>query len=208
MKTKAVPWIYHHDDDLQSWTWLTEHFEVTIRSAEDEIFYHQILDLSRGEPHPVHDGRGATFRETEDDVLEFIGKAYPMKLHYREFAGSRATTFLIYSGERIDFGPYEGTNIRLEVKNRNDTMATISGTLKIVNFDLIIRLSSGEQKRIPPQWIIDGRTEKGDSIKQNMGAKGRTVTGEKKKGCTGTVGYTQNTVDHGPKAAFCPIHHI
>lgn len=206
MKTKSVPWEYFHSQSITSWTWRTPHFEAIIRSDGARYTYN-LVDLSSGGRRPASDGYGFSFEEVEAYVLEFIGKAYPLSLGYRAYAGEHATTFSIYTAEKVDFGPMEGMPVRLKVKTKGGAIRDFTGLLQLDHFNILLTTHTGTKIKIPPSFIVEVISESTKRGIQKAGG-GRTVQGEAIRGCTGTPGFTPGVVDHGPNSPWCPIHQI
>ena len=206
MSNKSIPWKFIEADGYSSWLWLTPHFEATIWSDGHKYIY-SVLDTSRGKQYPVLDGFGVSFAEATSFILEFVGKAYPLKFGYRAYAGSHATTFRINTAELIDFGPLEGTRVSVEVKDRQGHRHTKTGMLQIENFNIKVITDAGLSTKIPPAFILSVESDNRTNGSKRIGS-GRTVKGNNLSGCSGKPGFVHGTIEHGPTTPFCPIHQI
>lgn len=213
----AVPWLFQESPILSLWIWRTQHFEAKIQTdSHGNQFIWEISDLSQGTPHPLSDGLENGFRECEFAVREVIGKSYPAKLGYKKFAGALSTTFKIFTGERIDFGPMEATQIILTVRTLNKKTnqiveRTIAGKLKINNYVLEVSPDHGQTVRIPPTHILSVQREYGghaEEKKENPFNNRllRIYQGKVTIGCSGQPGMLPDTVEHPTRAPHCPIH--
>lgn len=205
MKTLSVPWEFGESSFIKTWSWETEHFDAQIK-ADDLRFIYLVVDKSRGGRRLILDGIANSHEEAEGFILEMIGKAYPLKLGYRKYAGIYATTFRIYTGESIDFGPFEGRKVSIKVKDKQGLVKMYSGLLQLDHFSIVLT-DHHKKTKIPPSFILEVKPEMSTTDFERIG-KGRTVKGEPVGGCTGIAGFRKGTVDHGPNAPFCPIHQI
>ena len=213
----AVPWLFEENPLLSLWIWRTPHFEAKIQTDSNaNQFSWEITDLSQGAPYPLSDGFELAFRDAEFAVREIIGKSYPAKLGYKKFAGSLATTFKIFTGERIDFGPMEATQVILTVRTLNKKTnqiveRTIAGKLKIHNYVLEVSPDHGQTVRIPPTHILSVQREYGGHAQEKKdnplnNRLLRIFEGTVTLGCTGQPGMLPNTVEHPSRAPLCPVH--
>lgn len=205
MSTQAVlppiPWVHSQFDFGSVWKWQTPHFVVTV-NGDARSCYWQISDLSTGTEKPFADGRSATFQQTEREVRETIGKAYPPRLGYQTFAGSLATTFTISTGERIDLGPFVGQHVVATVV-AGDASSTHEGLASIENYDFVVT-NNGTAVRISPTYLVNVKAVYRPTPRQVNETGNRVYSGRVELGCTGRPGYLPNTIEHD--SALCPIH--
>lgn len=215
--TEDVPWQFDQTNLFESWTWDTQHFKATIFSEGKEsiIFNWRVEDYTRTRSgKELASGQTMDYSDAKDAVLEVVGKSYPPTLQYKRFAGSLATSFLIGTGEYIDFGEFESHKVNLHCKeNVNDpTMKIFSGTLECVHHKIHITTDSGQVIKIPPRLIFEVRGEfsstpiKGKTDTEKRNERARIYEGKWSQGCTGHAGYMPNTVEHNPTDLLCPIH--
>lgn len=206
MKTLSIPWDFRDGETIKVWRWETEHFDAEIKS-DDTRFFYMVVDKAGGSRKPILDGIAMSNKEAEAAILDMVGKAYPLKLGYRKYAGHYATTFRIYTGQNVDFGELEGRKVAVEAKDRTGAKKIYSGLLQVSHFSILVTTDSGKKTKIPPAFITDIRAEMSNNDAQRIGT-GRTVRGEPLQGCTGTAGFMKGIVDHGISAPFCPIHQV
>lgn len=212
--TKDVPWEYRENDLFRTWEWNTKHFKATIISEghTSVILNWKVEDFTSSRSgRELASGQSLTYSDATDSVLEVIGKSYPPKLQYREYAGTLATTYTIATGDIIDFGKMESKRVTLLV-DENGTTVPFSGSLSCVHYNIHITTKSGQIVKIPPQLIQEVREEfsstpiRGKDPKQKRDERARIYPGNWTQGCTGHNGFEENTVEHDPKDAWCPIH--
>lgn len=209
MTTSLPPIPWHHDlSDLQAvWLWETEAFIVKVLGDVHSCYYTVTDKLADpAKPELIADGQTASFHQAEMRVRELIGKAYNPNLGFRKYAGNLATTFTISTGNRIDFGPYEGQMVTVEVFTGNSSTRALTGELRIENF--LVSLIKGETHvNIRPTHVKtitllnNARQEK---LTRYERISGRTYRANWEEGCTGEDGFLMNTVEH--RYAVCPIH--
>lgn len=208
-QVKTIPWNYQESPFAKSWTWTTDHFEAKVRSDGSRYVW-TVSDLSKGRQIPLGSGPETSFTAAEDEVRELVGKSYPTRLGYRAYAGSLATTFRIYTGEVIDFGPLESSKVIMTVRTSEGVERILTGALRVVHHELHVVSESGTY-RVSPSFIVKVSREFGGmgsspSKARKLGKSGRLYEGELVPGCTGVLGYDPGTVDHPPRAPHCPIH--
>lgn len=211
--TKNIPWEFSNlPDSSRLWRWKTQHFDVQVRTEGGGTQHGVVvLDLTRGRPIPDFSVIALSFKEAEYEVLNFIGKAYPRALGYREYAGDIATTFEIGTGQRINFALLEGHQVLLVITDSRRVTQRIEGTLSVVNHSIEIRLESGKVASIPPLLIQEIGGAAYGRVKNELiprDAKSRVVEGTVLPGCTGEVGFKSRTVIHGKDAGYCPRHKV
>lgn len=212
MDRKPVPWILLNNPVLKSWTWDTEHFDAVILAMGNVNSYSwKVVDKSGSEPVQLEFGETRTFTEAEEEVLEIISKSYPIRCGYHAYAGDLATSFIVKNGKKVDFAPYVGSNVILEIFNKKNPEQTsiLVGTLTISHFNLELKTERDSTLVIPPSFIIDVKKEFDPTAMQERKPKvgsRRVFQEEWRKGCTGAPGYVAGTVVHNPNDAFCPIH--
>ena len=208
-----IPWNYIASPVAGShWTWETAHFVATI-STEQRGFYWWLGDLVRsrdGTPVTITEGRAGDFASSERDLREAIGKAYPPRIGYRQFAGALASTFQLANGNRVDLSDFEGQRVVVDVLAAPGAApVTILGTARVVHYDLEVDGGPGAIHKIRPIRISrivreaggDSRAAERASLWTGMG---RIYRGVMVPGCNGTPGYLPNTVEHD--RASCPVH--
>lgn len=208
---KEVPWEYS-EHMIKMWRWLTPHFDAQVKSdAEGIRFIYSVTDLTRGKRVPLVNDFAQSFPSAEQKILEFIGKSYPPAAGYRPYAGNLATTFLIGTGESIDFGPHEGSRVIITVKTPEGKQ-TITGSLQVKNHDVEILTENRSTVVIPPVLITSVRHEysndSGKPTEAKRQSNNRIVPGKHQTGCTGKPGFFDNTVEHSPTAPWCPVHRV
>lgn len=191
-------------EETAVWLWDTDVFEVRILGDVHSCYY-TITDKweDPAKPRIIGDGRTASFHQAENRVREMIGKAYPESLGYRKYAGHLATTFMIANGTYMDFGPYEGKAVTIEVYTNSETTSAISGELRIDNYYLAIVRGKTHITVRPTHVKSLTVMRAGGEIKADK-VSGRTYRGKWEDGCTGTPGFLSGTVDHAD--TLCPIH--
>lgn len=212
--TKDVPWEYDENRLFRSWDWSTPHFKATIFSEGDAtvIFNWRVIDYTTSRSgRELLAGQALSYAEATDAVLSIVGKSYPPKLQYKEYAGSLATTYQIGTGEVIDFGELESHKVSLTVLDEEQEV-TVSGSLACVHYAIHVTTDSGQIVKIPPSLIQEVRGEfsstaiKGKDADTKRDERARIYQGNWVQGCTGHNGFTQNTVEHDPRDPWCPIH--
>lgn len=213
-----IPWVTDINKILSLWVWETPHFRVQVTTDELQNHYTwEITDLSQGRKQALYDGFSMGFKDAEKAIRETIGKSYPVSLGYRKYAGDLATTFVIFTKERIDFGPMEATRVLMKVRSLNPANGIIgermiAGVLRIVNYTLEVIPEHGSGVTVPPSHILSIKQEYGgmatEKKQDNIGnlASIRTYRGTVSNGCTGKPGMLPGTVEHSTRAAWCPIH--
>lgn len=202
----AIPWRFTNHELVQMWQWFTEHFEARI-SVEGNSFAWDIHDLvaEPGERRFLTEGRTALFAGAEAEVRETIGKSYPAHLGYRKYAGTLATTFSIATGERIDFGLYDGMRVVVTVRLPNGHTQSYIGSATVIHYELHLTPDAGGPVKIQPSHIVKIVGEGGNvASNHDYTGVGRTFRGEAVRGCTGAPGYMLGTVDHDGDP--CPVH--
>lgn len=204
-----IPW-EHELSDLQSiWLWETEEFTVRVLGDVHRCYF-TVTDTWQDPSNPriLTDGQTASFRQAENRVREIIGKVYPVELGYRKYAGSLATTFMIASGQRFDFGTYEDEIVTIEVFTGPETISAMTGRLKIDHYYLALIKGqthiSVRPTHVKSIELVHRAPQMGEKSRKYEKISGRTFRAGWKKGCTGISGFLPNTVDH--REAVCPIH--
>lgn len=212
MDRKPVPWLFVDSPLLKAWTWSTEHFEAKIFSMGTQNGYAwKVVDSSGSRAVTLGAGEAQRFNQAEDELLELIGKSYPITLGYQSYAGDLATTFVLRSGRKVDLAPYVGTDVIVDVFNKEDpsTPITLVGVFSIKNYKVHIRTDRSSVSAVPPEFIINIRREfdptKMQDKVERQGSR-RVFQQEWVKGCTGRPGFLVGTVIHNPTDEFCPIH--
>lgn len=214
IQKKDVPWVWEQSSLFRTWEWNTPHFKALIISEgqSNVLFSWKITDYTNSRSgRDLASGQAISYTEAVDAVLEVIGKSYPPKLQYREYAGTLATTFTIGSNEVIDFGKLEARRVTLLVKD-GESIVPFSGALAVVHYSIHLTTDSGQIVKIPPQLIQEVREEfsstaiKGKDEKQRRNERARIYPGNWVQGCTGANGFEENTVVHDPLSSWCPIH--
>lgn len=207
---RSIPWEYTNGQ-IKVWRWLTKHFDAQIRTDADAIrFVYVVTDLTRGRRVPLANEFAMSFEDAEHSVAELVGKSYPVGAGYRPFAGDLATTFKISTGEEVDFGPFEGSQVQLTARTRQG-VKVFDGTLQIRNYDIEILDNNGATAIIPPvlvQSVTADRVQRTERLSTTPGSVNRSVRGKYTTGCTGSPGFFDDTVDHSPAAAWCPLHGV
>jgi len=189
------------------WIWDTEVFNVRVLGDVRSCYYVITDKISDPDRHQtLADGQTASFHQAENRIREIIGKAYTEEHGYRKYAGYLATTFTIADGQRVDFGPYEGEQVTVEVFTSKDTTTAITGELRIEHHYLSI-LKGSTNINIRPTHVKCLTLL--NSIKQERVCRfekinGRTYRATWEHGCTGEAGFLPNTVDH--RGLVCPVH--
>lgn len=207
--TKPVPWTYHASDMMPSWEWRTDHFFAQIIKSEN-AFTVTVNDLTSGHPrHLLHD---ITFSHAEavKMVLSVVGKSYPLRLRYREYAGHLATTFTIHDGTEMDFGPMEGAPVSAVIKDQGSTRM-VTGSLQIDRHKIRLLLDSGQMLVVPPALIVSVQhrnqlASETEAATQRAGS--RTIQAQMKPGCTGRPAFRPGYVEHPPASGWCPVHRV
>lgn len=202
-----IPWEHELTDLQTAWLWETDAFVVRVLGDIHSCYYTVTDKLANpNNPELIADGQTASFHQAECRIRELIGKAYKPELGYRKYAGNLATTFTISNGDRIDFGPYEGHMVTVEVYTGNSSTRALTGELRIENF--YVSLIKGETHvNIRPTHVKSitllnrARQEK---VNRYERISGRTYRANWEAGCTGEDGFLVNTVEH--RYAVCPVH--
>lgn len=210
-KTLPIPWQLSDHGDYVMYFWPTLHFEATIQTDGTKNFFWNIDDISQGEARPFMSGHNSSLKDAEKEIKGFIGKSYEAKDGYKQYAGKEATTFTIFDGTEVDFGPLESKKIIVVVKLDAVNQRKLSGILHISHYDLHITPEYGNAQSIPPNHIVSIQSEYGGTdltAGQNKrnNTTIRTYEGVWKNGCSGKAGFMENTVEHSPNDAWCPIH--
>lgn len=211
------------------WTWLTDHFvaqivgyanapatetgTAAVRAYEWSIA-DRISPLADGSPRPLLADMAGEFSTAERAIREHIGKAYSPRLGYDPYTGTLATTFTIATGEHVNFAPFTGRAVTVDVFNEHGTLTRVSGTLTIHAYKIRVTVH-GQQVEIRPEHVnaiaLVNAAHAPSGIAPSSTATvhpgGRVVTGTKTPGCTGAIGYLAGTVDHG-NAPPCPVHEM
>lgn len=215
---ESIPWRLGESTDISLWVWETEHFRAKIQTDGHRVnFIWNIEDYTQGHPSPLDNGYSGSFRESEEQVKEVIGKSYPPSLGYQEFAGRYATTFKIFSGEALDFGPLQATKVTLLVRVADDhggiKEKRLIGKLGVEHYTIRLTPERGNSMLVPPSRIISVRQDVGGYVKpvkeeNSLGKSLRMFKGVVGHGCTGKPGFMDGTVEHPRNSARCPIHEV
>lgn len=205
---KRVPWEYEESPLARLWRWKTAHFDAQIQS-DGTRFSYNVADLTQGRRIPLQSSMTIDFESCEREILELIGKSYPLTLGYREYAGELATTFRINDGSTFNFGPFEGSRVVMKVKMEHGD-EVLTGPIQVRNHDIEMISDSSGTIRIPPVFILSVTAEFSGGTKSDSNAtrRTRTVSGEARRGCTGKPGFKSGTVEHPPRAPWCPVHRV
>jgi hypothetical protein len=208
-----IPWRYADSPMAKMWFWETEHFLVTV-TAEPNSFYWELGDMIQpndGAPRFLTEGRAADFAAAERAIREAVGKCYHPKLGYGRWAGPLATTFQLANGRSADLGEFEGQRCLVQIKRPDGLIQQIIGYVRIMNYEIELDPESTAPVRIQPAHIVEIRREAGGGV-ADLGEKqsdylgvGRLYRGKVVKGCNGTPGYLDGTVDH-VREERCPMH--
>lgn len=216
----TIPWEFRESETFSMWMWTTTHFKATIHTdAVARTFLWNIDNITSGEDQTevLAEGVGYEFKAAENAIREIIGKSYDPTLGYRRYAGSFATTFTIFTGEKIDFGPLEAGRVIIVVrvlspKTGQVVLRKITGRLKVINYKLELSPEHGNTLIIPPSHIMSVAEEYAPrtpaSVSRVTSTGLRIAEGKVTRGCTGKPGSLPNTVEHGPRAPWCPIHNM
>ncbi len=211
---RAIPWVFVDSPLLKAWTWTTPHFESKILSmgAKDSYTW-KVVDKTGSPSTVIGAGEFNSFTGAEEELLELIGKAYPISLGYQAYAGDLATTFVIRSGKKVDLSAYLGGNVIVDVfdKKNPEFPLTIVGLFSLSNYKVHIKTDRNSISVIPPEFIINIRREFDPSqMKEKVESFGsrRVFNTEWVQGCTGHPGFVVGTVIHNPSDEFCSIHDI
>lgn len=211
----SIPWRLDTSSAMALWIWETEHFRVTVHTDQHRVnFSWDITDHSQGRPSHLADGIADSLRTAEEKIRGVIGKSYPPALGYQKYTGRFGTTFVIFTGEEIDFGPLQATKVILQVRvveNGSVRVKRYIGRLAINHYNIRIVPEYGNPTLIPPARITSVQREFGGPIKpvereDVLASALRIHPGQVKSGCTGKPGFMPNTVEHPSRAARCPIH--
>lgn len=214
---RSIPWRLDTSSSFSLWVWETEHFRCTVQTDQHRVtFSWDITDHSQGKPSHLADGLCGSLRDAEDKIRGTIGKSYPPTLGYQQYAGRFATTFTIFTGEEIDFGPLRATKVILQVRvveNGSIRIKRYIGRLDIDHYNIRIVPEHGNATVIPPSRITSVQREFGGPVKpverEDVLANAlRIYPGTVKPGCTGKPGFISNTVEHPSKVRRCPVHEL
>jgi hypothetical protein len=202
-----IPWEHELSEIQAIWVWDTDAFTVRVLGDIHSCYFTVTDKLADPDnPEVIADGQAASFHQAEYRIRELIGKAYPQSLGFSKYAGSLATTFTISNGTRIDFGPYEGLMVTVEVFTGKDSSTAITGELRIDNYYLsIIRgttLVNVRPTHVKALSVVNKNKEPRTSRFEKL--SGRTYRSNWEAGCTGKNGFLTNMVDH--YNSVCPIH--
>lgn len=206
---RAIPWAFFDHDLMKMWVWRTDHFEVRV-SADFNSFNWVVTDLIANPEQGrfLTEGRTREFQEAEEEVRETIGKSYPIKYGYGEYAGPLASTFTIATGERIDFGQFVGHRTIVTVRLPGGAEKSFVGSVRAVNYEVHVSPDAGSPVRIQPSHIVRVAGEGGKRVvtaaTSTHTGMGRLHKGGVGRGCTGRPGFLPDTVDHTADA--CPVH--
>lgn len=210
VETEAIPWRHHVTvgGGPRIWRWETPHFVVTI-IGEGQSFQWEVGDLigsSDGIPVPLTDGRTVTFHDADSAIREVVGKSYAPSLGYGRFAGRLATTFRIATDEEIDFAQFHGTRVVVTVGLGKGETTLVAGQAAVQHYELIVAKDNREVVKIQPHRIRSIVYERGgyDVMKAAHTGVSRMYRGKVGRGCTGTPGFMEDTVEHTGKK--CPVH--
>lgn len=215
MIKKAAPWVFSENAFIKSWIWKTPHFEARIMSSPAGDFTWKVIDITGSTPTTIGTSEVDSFQTAEDEALEIIGKSYPRKLGYYAYAGDLATTFTLHNGQKVNLGTYYGQNVILTVFNKKSPMTphTISGTLTINHYKVLVKTDTSTQVSIPPEYIMKIRKEYDainalieDTAATDAKRQKRIIQENWRPGCTGQAGFKVGTIIHSPDDAPCPFH--
>lgn len=208
-----VPWLYNDTVLVKSWTWKAKHFDAKILTGGNGDGYSwKVVDKSGAEPKPLATGEELDFVAAENQVLELIGKAYPQNLGYHAYAGELATTFTLHNGRKMNFAPYSGSSVIVEVYNAKAPQSpyVVSGILTIKNYKIVIK-TDRTNIAVTPEQIINLKKEY-NSDEALLGTASpeklvrRVINEEWRKGCTGQPGFRSGTLLHKATDDPCPFH--
>lgn len=205
---RAIPWAFLNHDVMKMWVWRTDHFEVRV-SAGFNSFNWVITDFMQSpDGRFLVEGVTRDFHEAEEQVRETIGKSYPAKCGYGEYAGALAHTFTIATGQRIDFSQFLGHRTIVTVRMPDGREKSFAGSVRAVHYEVHVTPESGTAVSIQPAHIIKVKTESGRPTRTAADSThtgvGRIYTGAVVRGCTGRSGFLPQTVDH--VGGTCPVH--
>lgn len=149
------------------------------------------------------EGRSASFAAAENQIRETIGKAYGPRLGYQKWSGDLANTFVIATGEKQNFTPYLGAQVKVTVTTRTGYQEDHYGILRVQHYDITLETETGILK-IPPTFIIKISNPYVKERQAGGGGIGRTYKGVLTQGCSGTPGFFPGTIEH--RGGLCPIH--
>lgn len=205
----AIPWAHSTADFGSIWRWQTPHFNVTVNGSNRSCYYVISSINEDGTLEPFADGSTAHFAEAELLIRETIGKAYSKALGYQGYAGYLATTFMISTSEKIDFAPYFGKLLNLEVYIRDEASGevqeeTLKGFISVEHYDIIFE-GQGKVLRISPTFIKSITLARIAELPKNKETYlDRIYNGSVVPGCTGRFGSFPGVVEH--YGNICPIH--
>lgn len=205
----AIPWAHSAAEFGAIWHWRTPHFDVMVNGSNRSCYYVISSINADGALEPFADGSTAHFAEAELLIRETVGKAYSKALGYQHYADYLATTFTISTNEKIDFAPYIGKLLNLNIYIRDEasgevTEETLKGKITVEYYDIIFE-GEGKVLRISPTFIkAISLARIAEPPKNNANYLDRIVNGTVVPGCTGRLGAFLGIVEHyGP---LCPIH--
>lgn len=209
----SVPWIYADTLLVKSWTWKTTHFDAKILSGGNGDGYSwKVTDKTGASPKTLNSGEELDFVAAEAQILELVGKAYPRSLGYHAYAGDLATTFVLQNGKKINLGSFSGSNVIVEVYNKNNpqTPYIVSGIFTLKNYKAIVKTDTNNIA-ISPEQIMNIRKEYNSDealiVKSvNETALSRVINEEWRPGCTGQPGFRSGTLIHKAGDESCPFH--
>lgn len=219
---KAIPWIHRTNPLVTSWVWETDHFVATIFSeglgAGKKMFNWKINDKSSGASVPFESSASKDFNEAVEGLLEVIGKSYDRVLGYQEYSGDLATTFTVFTGQKIDLSPLIGETITLLIYNEHDELndIMISGQFDISHYDIVLQADDQTTVKINPAYVKSIKKEYNlnemiDELDKasKTASRGRRIFYEEwRKGCTGRPGFNPGTTEHSIGDPFCSIHNV
>lgn len=210
----SIPWTYRDLSGLHTWRWRTERFDAYIKSqAGSNTYVLQVTDLSTGQRNIVLNDMETSFDRASQSIAIFVARAYP-RHEYGKYAGDAALTFEIRTGERVNFGRYEGTpSTRVKYLGENGHARFVTGSLQVNHHSIEVTTEDRAVVTLPPQLIVevkgefDARTGVPGGEEERI-ITGRTISGAWKPGCTGRPGFKQDTVEHDQNTPWCPLHRL
>lgn len=202
-----IPWRYADAGLLRVWDWTTAHISARITAAslsDDPVDDQFSWELHAAGGGTMQQGIDGSFADAEAAIREHVGKALPVDAGYGRFAGALATTFLAATSDTIDFGPYLGRDVVLDIRRPNGSETTFAGELGVHHY--LLRLTSaGRTFAVNPAHVLAVHCDAHiDLPDPNMRAAGRVIRGDIRPGCTGRPGFLPNTIDHtGPVCPTC-----
>lgn len=209
VEVEPIPWRFQGESSgVRVWRWQTPHFSATV-IGEGNSFQWDLGDLSvssDGTPIPLADGLSSDFVSCESAIREIVGKSYLPSLGYGRYAGRLATTFAIATGERIDFGQFEGSAVIVVVGLGGGRTTTIAGQASVQHYELVVAQPGSDTVKIQPHRVRSIIFERGgyDQMRSNHTGVSRMYRGQVSRACTGHPGFMDGTVEHSGKK--CPVH--